>query len=154
MLKTILTHGAIAGLIAGLPLFMMIVSTGGQPPMPWGLIFGYMAMILAGFMIYRAIRIQRDTVGGGTIAFWPAVNTGLAVTAICGIVYMFMQEWGLRIGGVNIAEQYAGEAIAEVYGNTWIRLALAFMEVMPMGVMASLISAALLRGPTTPTKPR
>ncbi len=153
MLKTILTHGAIAGFISGLPLFLSLLTTGGQPPMPWGLIFSYVAMALAAVMIFRAIRIQRETVGKGTIAFWPAVSTGLGVTFIAALVYMFMQEWGLRIGGVNIAEQYAGNAMAEIYGNIWMRMPLAFMEVLPMGVIASIISAALLRNPNVaPTK--
>lgn len=153
MLKTIIIHGAIAGFISGLPLFLSLLTTGGQPPMPWGLIFSYVAMMLASVMIFRAVRIQRDTVGKGTISFWPAVSTGLGVTFIAALIYMFMQEWGLRMGGVNIAEQYAGEAFAEVYGNIWVRMPMAFMEVMPMGVIASLISAALLRNPNVlPTK--
>ena len=38
MLKKILSYGAIAGIIVGLPMFLMTVSLKGHPPAPWGMV--------------------------------------------------------------------------------------------------------------------
>lgn len=169
MLKTILTFGLAAGLLAGVPLFTIVVLHRGAPP-EQGMLIGYLIMLVALSLVFIAIKRRRDTDLGGVIRFWPAFGLGLAISLIAGVIYAaawevtlivtkldFGTEWAKvtlaqgRAKGLNEAElaKLAAEmdAFKALYAQPLYRFAITLSEIVPVGVLVSLVSAALLRNP-------
>lgn len=168
MLNQILSRGAIAGLIVGLPLFGMTVLIGHALPGPWGVILGYLIMLVALSVVFVAVKRQRDLAGGGVIGFWPAFGMGLGISAVASVFYVVAWEAALAVTGMDFAGDYARMLIAEQraagvtgaelerfiagmeefkrqYADPLIRVPMTLTEIFPVGVLVSAVSAALLR---------
>ncbi|HMM65681.1 MAG TPA: DUF4199 domain-containing protein [Dokdonella sp.] len=168
MFKTILKYGVIAGLIVGIPLSVMCVAMKDEPPATWGMVVGYLTMLIAFTTIFIAIKRQRDIERGGVIRFWPALGIGLGISFVASIIYVLAWEAALAITQVDFGATYtnllieqekakgvSAEALekftAEMrefaiqYANPMFRMPMTFAEIFPVGVLVSLISAALLR---------
>jgi hypothetical protein len=168
MFKSILKYGVVAGLIVGIPLAVMCVTMKDEPPATWGMVVGYLTMLIAFTTIFVAIKRQRDIERGGVIRFWPALGIGLGISLVASIIYVLAWEAALAITQVDFGTTYANllidqektkgvsaEALekfsAEMrefaiqYANPLFRMPMTFTEIFPVGVLVSLISAALLR---------
>ncbi|MCP3728992.1 DUF4199 domain-containing protein [Sphingomonas sp. MG17] len=171
MFRMILTHGLIAGVVVGVPLFMMGTLMADNPPTgAVGMAIGYLTMLIAFTTIFVAIKRRRDVELGGVIRFWPALGMGLAIALVGSLCYILAWEAVLAVNGGDfiasmseqmVAErQAAGASAAEIaelrtqmaemqriYTNSFARFAITFVEVFPVGLLVSLLSAALLRNP-------
>lgn len=168
MLNRILIYGAAAGLIAGVPLFGMTVAFAHQPPVQNGELIGFTIMLIALSLVFIAIKRHRDVDLGGVISFWRALLLGLGVSAVAGIFYVVAWEAALAVTGADFIGEYtktylaqqqaagvAGEALAKMaremeqfksqYANPLFRIPITFIEIFPVGVLVSLVCAALLR---------
>ena len=168
MLKKILSYGVVAGLIDGIPLSVLVIAMDGQPPMQYGMVIGYLTMLIALSAVFIAIKRYRDTELGGVIGFWPALGIGLGITVVAGIIYVAAWESAVAITHLDFGTAYAnalidqekakgvsGEALAKFtaemeafkkqYANPLFRLPMTFAEIFPVGVLVSLVSAGLLR---------
>jgi hypothetical protein len=168
MLGKILSYGAVAGLIAGVPLFAISVALNGHPPLAYGVALGYLTMLIALSAVFVAIKRHRDADLGGVIGFWPAFGLGLGISVVAGILYVLAWEAALAVTHMDFAGNYAaalieqqkakgvtGEALAKFtadmqrfrteYANPLFRLPMTFAEIFPVGLLVSLVSAALLR---------
>jgi hypothetical protein len=168
MLRNILVYGALAGLIVGVPLTVLTLSMSGHTMMHWGMLIGYASMLLAFCTIFIAIKRRRDEVCGGVIRFWPAFALGLGITFVASLVYVAAWEIGQALSGGDFAAVYShaiieqkraaglsGEALARLtaemadfrrsYANPLYRLPMTFAEIFPVGVLVSLVAAALFR---------
>ena len=160
MPKTVLTAGLAAGLIAGgvASLFALLLSH--NIPSGWGMAIGYLTMLVALSAIFVAVKRQRDLTG--TIGFWRAFGMGLAITLIASVLYALCWEValaimggpdafidgyakGLRRHGATAADLAQVEAMRVGYHNPLIRLPMTMTEIAPVGVLVSLVTAALLR---------
>jgi hypothetical protein len=168
MFKKIVSFGSLAGVVVGLPLFAMAVAMNGQPPPSYGVALGYATMLIALTAVFVAIKRHRDVELGGVIRFWPAFGLGLGISFVASICYVLAWEAALAVTGMDFAGDYAkllieqqraqgasAEALARFtaemqefavqYANPLYRLPMTFAEIFPVGVLVSLISAALLR---------
>ncbi len=166
MLRLILTFGVIAGLIVGIPLSLVALVHHIDPP--WGLVIGYLTMLIALSTVFVAIKRRRDVDLGGVIGFWQALGIGLAISAVAGVIYVVAWEAALHATHMRFADDYAaqqierdkaagmtGEALAkdvaamerfkQQYANPLYRIPETFAEIFPVGVLVSLVSAGLLR---------
>ncbi len=75
MIRKIFSHGALAGLIVGLPLFGITVAMNGHT-LKYGVVLGYLTMLIALSLVFVAIKRRRDVDLGGVIRFWPAFGLG------------------------------------------------------------------------------
>jgi hypothetical protein len=168
MLRGVLSYGAVAGLIVGVPLFGLTVAMNGVPPTRYGAVIGYTIMLIALSTVFVAIKRHRDTDLGGVIKFWPALGMGLGISLVAGIFYVAAWEAALAVTHSDFAATYAnvlieqqkakgvtGEALAKFtaemerfkaqYKNPLYRVPMTFVEIFPIGVLVSLVSAGLLR---------
>ncbi|GJL95016.1 MAG: hypothetical protein DHS20C05_14210 [Hyphococcus sp.] len=169
MIKIALVYGAIAGsIIIGTMIFGFAIAdgdthTGGQ-------LFGYSVMILVLSLIFVGVKRHRDRNLGGVIKFGPALLLGLAISGVAGLFYVIGWETYLSVSdyafineytaGIIEAKREAGVSGAELdkiiedmekmkqqYANPIFRMPVTFLEIFPVGLVVSLVSAALLRNP-------
>jgi hypothetical protein len=169
MFNRILSYGAGAGLIVGIPLFAITLAFKDHPPSEqYGMLIGYSIMLVALSLVFVAVKRYRDVDLGGVISFWRALVLGLGVSVVAGVFYVIAWEATLAVAGGDFIGEYtrkyiaqqqaaglAGEALAKLtreievfnaqYANPLFRLPMTFVEIFPVGVLVSLISAALLR---------
>ena len=168
MRRHILRYGAIAGLVAGGALLITGLAFQGMPPPDYGMALGFATMLVALSAVFVGIKRHRDVDRGGVIRFWPAFGMGLAISLIAAVGYVLAWELVLALVEVDFARTYAdamierqkakgidGAALAKLaadmesfrlkYANPMYRLPMTFVEIFPVGVLVSLVSAALLR---------
>lgn len=167
--RNILKYGVIAGLVLAAGMWGTLLAFGGDMPHGWlGLALGYLSMLVALSAVFFGIRHHRDVDGGGTIGFAPAFGLGLGISLVAGIFYVLAWELAQATVAGDFAGNYAAAAIARatadgadaaalaelraqmesfktLYANPMFRLPMTFVEVFPIGVLVSLVSAAVLR---------
>lgn len=167
--KIILVYGVIGGIIVAIGTWIGIsaVPDGGGA---FGMVVGYLTMLVALSTVFVGVRQYRDVHGGGVVRFWPAFGLGLAIAGLAALFYVvtwevylwhtnyaFMDEYfvkeveKLRASGASAAKvaTYAREMadFKAQYANPFVRLPMTFTEIAPVGVLVALISAAVLRNP-------
>jgi len=167
MLRIVLIYGVIGGFIVAVPMAVSwFTASEGQIPENAALI-GYLSMLLAFTMVFVGIKHYRDKVLGGAIRFLPALGVGLGISAVASLFWVVGWELTLAAGfdfgsaytdSVVAAAQARGAPAAEIerirtetadflamYANPLYRLPITFVEMFPIGVVISLLSAVLLR---------
>jgi hypothetical protein len=167
MRKIVLTFGLIAGAImAGMMALAMVFKD--QIGFDRGVYVGYASMVLAFLLVYPGVKTYRDTVGGGRVSFGRAFLVGFLITLVASacyvlvweiIFYNFMPDYldkytaytldKMRAAGAAEAEVAARQAemvkFGELYkNNIFVNIGLTLLEPLPVALLASLVSAALL----------
>jgi len=168
MMRTILKYGVIAGLVVGGFEVATVATFSGMPPLKYGMWIGYTTMLIALSAVFVGIKQHRDVARGGVIGFWKAFGIGVGISFIAGIFYVAAWEIVQAATHMDFATSYSramiagaqakGASAAELakmtaemerfkvqYANPMFRLPMTFIEIFPVGVLVSLISAALLR---------
>jgi hypothetical protein len=167
MKRTILTWGLIAGVVS-ISMMLATMPFADRIGFEYGMVIGYTALILSALLIFPGVRSYRDNVAGGRMTFGRGFLVGLGialVAAICyGIVWAivyanFMPDFCDKYAAFMIdkvkASGGSAEKIAEataqaaqmkrLMDNPLTNAAMAFLEPFPIGLLASLISAGILR---------
>ena len=168
MTRIVLIFGLIAGAIsAGLMWLLIAVQNNGLVDIEHGMTIGYATMIIALSMIFFGVKSYRDN-NGGHISFWKGLQIGILISLMAGVCYAgswelyyrgsgqeFLQKYtvhyidGMRKDGKTDAEiekaQTEMAQFQEMYKNFFVRFAMTLMEILPVGIVVTLISAALLR---------
>jgi hypothetical protein len=161
MKRIILVYGLIAGTIVGSMFFItMPLYEKGILTIENGELVGYSTMIVALSLIFFGIKSYRDNHLEGSITFGKALKVGLLITLIASLIYAitweviyntmtdFVTQMGdkyfekLRAEGTTQAKI---DEYAAMYANPIIRFSMTLMEIAPLGILISLLSAGLLR---------
>lgn len=167
MKTTVLTFGVLSGLV--LAVFVAVTMPFiEQIGFDRSMAVTYTAMVIAFLFVYFGIRSYRDNVLGGQITFGKGFQAGTLITIISSIFYVvswlvvyynFIPDFGdkyaaylvedLRAGGASQAAidellQQTGEMKA-MLKNPFIHAAVAFTEPFPVGLLITLVSAAVLK---------
>lgn len=168
MTKIVLIFGLISGVIAGglMWILMGTVNT-GSIDFDNGMIWGYATMIIALSLVFFGIKSYRDN-HGGKISFVKGLQVGILISLISAVCYAaawelyyprigdeFMQKYTtyyldkMKKEGATDAEiekaRTESEQFMEMYKNIFVRFAMSLMEILPVGVIVTLLSALLLR---------
>jgi hypothetical protein len=125
-----------------------------------GELVGYSTMIVALSLIFFGIKSYRDNHLEGSITFGKALKVGLLITLIASLIYAItweiisntMQDFVTQMGD-KYSEKLKAEGSTQaeideykaIYENPFIRFAMTLMEIAPVGILISLLSAGLLR---------
>ena len=168
MKKTVWTFGLISGAILAVVIATMPLYLNGTMNFDHAEIVGYSVMVLAFVLVFFGIRSYRENVGGGAITFGKAFQVGILVTLIACTVYVAAWEIVYFNFLPDFADKYAAltlqkmrtrgateAAIAKTaeemakfkvwYKNPLLNAGMTFMEVLPVGLLMTLASAAILR---------
>lgn len=167
MKKTVLTFGLISGAISS-GLMLLTIPFMDRIGFDYGVIVGYTGMVLAFLLVFFGIKSYRDNVGDGYITFGRAFKVGILIVLISSICYVvtweilyfnFLPDFADKYANYLIEKERAAGASAEQIAQTtqkiesmrWILAnpltngAVAFLEPLPVGLLMTLISAAILR---------
>jgi hypothetical protein len=168
MRKNVIVFGLIAGLLVA--AFMIYSTARGYSTEDFdsNIILGYAAMLAAFSFIFVGIKNVRDKYNGGVISFGKAFQTGLLITLVASSIYVsvwlvdyycfipdFMEKYTAHVlketqeKGANQAE--LKEQVAqlkyyrEMYKNPLFVVLLTYAEILPVGLVISLMSALILK---------
>jgi len=168
MTPVILRYGILAGLIVSLPWLVYMLTLPADGHMSHSMLLGYTLMIIAFSMVFVGIKQYRDRTQGGAIKFGTAFTLGLGISGVASLIYVIgweicmafskydfiaayskfmLDDARARGAGPAEMEQAAAQAadFARMYSNPMYRMALTFLEIFPVGIVVSVISATLLR---------
>ena len=167
MKKTVLTFGLLGGAVMAVMMFATLPFV-DRIGFDKGFIIGYTTMILAFMMVFFGIRSYRENIGQGQISFGRGFAVGILITLIACVCYVvaweilyfnFMPDFLDKYSAYVIekarasgASQQAIDAQVQqmkgfkaMYANPLINAAMTFTEPFPVGLIVTLISAAILR---------
>ena len=164
MKKTVLTYGLISGVIAAVLLVAQVPFMDGSNK---SLLVGYTAIVLSALLIFFGVRSYRENVGNGRISFGRGFAVGILIAFISATCYVAAWEVvyfsnpgiadhvfdkpiaDLKAKGAPQSEIDAAtakmESFKKLYANPLANAAFTFIEPFPVGVLMTLISAAILR---------
>ena len=168
MKKTVLTFGLIAGvmisvLMDGSLLLANKIGSGHN-----SMVLGYTMMVASFLLVYFGIRSYRDNTLAGQISFGRAFACGILITLITCVCYVatwevlyfnfmphFMDGYfaaqihKVQSSGLDPATTAARVAAIQhsqqLYQNPLINMAYTLMEPLPVGLIITLVPAAILR---------
>ena len=167
MKKPVLTFGLIGGALMAAMMFATLPFV-DKIGFDKGEIVGYTTMILAFMLVFFGIRSYRENVSGGRITFGRAFAVGILITVVscvCYVIaweilyYKFMPDFVDKYASYVVQKERASGASQQVidaklqemqsfkamYNNPFFNAAMTFVEPFPIGLLVTLISAAILR---------
>jgi hypothetical protein len=131
------------------------------------MIWGYATMIVALSLVFFGIKSYRDN-NGGSVTFLKGLQIGILISLISSVCYAASWELYYRGSGQEFLQKYTtyyldkmkkdgasdaevekarveGEQFMETYRNFFVRFPMTMMEILPVGIIVTIISAALLR---------
>ena len=176
MKKTVLTFGLIAGLIISVLMDGSLLLANKIGSGHNSMLLGYTMMVASFLLIYFGIHSYRDNNLAGQISFGRAFACGILIALITTVCYVatweviyfnfmphFMDSYfaaqihKIQSSGLDPATTAAQVAAIQrsqqLYQNPFVNMAYTFMEPLPVGLLITLISAAVLRrkAPQEPT---
>lgn len=171
MRKVTLTFGLLAGAIISAFLVIGIALWVKSGKIIDNALVGYATMVIALSMVFFGIKSYRDNYQSGKLRFWKGFQVGLLISLIATLMYAITWETYNLVSPASSAafiDYYAncqinklkekGGSSAEIdreeknmvefkrmYSNPVIRFSLTMMEILPVGIIITLISAAILR---------
>ncbi len=167
MKKTILTFGLISGVLISV-MMAATIPFADRIGFDRGAYVGYTTMVLAFLLVYFGIRSYRDNDGDGTITFAKGFGVGASIMLIACVFYVltweimyfkFMPDFMDKYSAYEVAKMQASGASAaavqaqiqqlkhytELYNHVLYNSAMTFLEPLPVGLLITLVSAAILR---------
>jgi Protein of unknown function (DUF4199) len=169
MKKVILIYGSIAGVIVGAMFFITApLYDNGAINFDNGMWVGYTSMVIALSLIFFGVKTYRDSHARGVVSFGTAFKTGILITVVASVIYALSWEVAYRTvskGFTQKMQQYYVENLKReitdqaelkeelekqdklwlMYENPIIRFGMTLMEIFPVGLVITLLSAGLLR---------
>jgi hypothetical protein len=167
MKKIILIFGVISGAISSL---MMVATVPVRHMIGYdkSIVIGYTSIVLSFFLVFFGIRFYRDNLGDGQITFPKAFAVGISITVLSCLCYVvtweimyytvfpdFWDNFGAHLveklkasGASPAAVQAKLQQVAkykEMYKNPLLNAAMTFIDPFEIGLVITLISAAVLR---------
>lgn len=174
MKKNILIYGLISGILVS--IFMLasvnyLSHCEGNVDYETSMLIGFASMLIAFSLVYVGIRNYRDKYNGGVISFGKAFKIGILMVLIASTIYViawlidyfffipdFMDKYSanelakLKASGasqVKIDEETKKMAnFARWYKNPFFNAMMTYIEILPVGLVVTLISSLILRRKT------
>ncbi len=177
MKKNIIIYGLIAGIVVAIPMLVVvngIADAQGKVDFDKSMLIGYASMLIAFSMVFVGIKNYRDKYNGGTITFGKAFKTGFYIVLIASTMYVitwlidyfffipdFMDKYAthmleqLKADGASSAEIEKQSAdmvkFGKMYKNPFFNALMTYMEILPVGLIVTLISSLILKRKPLPT---
>jgi uncharacterized membrane protein (UPF0136 family) len=168
MKRIVIIFGLISGVMSSALMFLTLpFMHNGTVNFTNGYILGYTAIVVSLLLVFFGIRSYREN-SGGTITFGRAFSVGILITLISCVFYV--ASWEIIYFKImpDFADKYAAHAINDMrekgatdaaiaakkvemekmktmLDNPLLNAAMTFIEPFPVGLVVTLVSAAILR---------
>lgn len=168
MKKVVIVNGVIGGLIVSVLMVCSTLYFINKGDFENGMVYGYASMLLAFSFVFVGIKTYRDKYNDGLISFGKAFTTGLLITLIAATFYVL--TWQVEYNWVfpDFTDKYtaamlnkakaSGASAAEIakqttemaefnemYKNPLFNILITYLEIIPVGLIVTLISALILK---------
>ncbi len=163
-----LVYGLVAGTVITVITYSTLPIWQEDMNFELGEILGYLGMFVSLISIFVGIKSLRDKQLGGYISFKQAFVQGLYITLVASSIYVVGWEIYFNTSAGDFMEQYSTyiidearangateeeitskteemESMSELYEIAPIRWGMTLLEILPVGVIISLISALILK---------
>jgi hypothetical protein len=171
MKRIVIIFGLISGVISSALMFLTLpLMHSGAINFSNGYILGYTSIVLSFVLVFFGIRSYREN-AGGTITFGRGFSVGILITLISCVFYVASWEFIYFNIMPDFADKYAAHAISDMHekgatdaaiaakkvemqkmktmlDNPLLNAAMTFIEPFPVGLLITLVSAAILRRKT------
>jgi hypothetical protein len=168
MKKNILIFGLISGLIVS-GLISITAICYSRQDFEGNMVLGFTVMILAFIFVFVGIKNYRDKFNNGHITFGKALQIGLSISFIASTMYVitwliayynFMPDFmevmtaksiekirlNKELTSLEMNKQISGlNDMKELYKNPILVILFTYIEIFPVGIIVSLISALILK---------
>jgi hypothetical protein len=170
MRKIVITYGLVSGaILTCFFLLGMYLWQKGIISFDNGEYFGYGSMLVALSMVFFGIKSFRDDQSGKSIGFWKGAQVGILISLLASFIYaagweVYVQTNPKMDFMAEYTEHYIGKlkekgtpqeqidktvsemaSMQEMYKNPLIRFGMTLAEILPVGIIVTLISAGILR---------
>ncbi|MCP9752301.1 DUF4199 domain-containing protein [Ferruginibacter sp. HRS2-29] len=168
MKRNVLVFGLISGLLLTILLIVSINLCYNGDNYEGSMVVGYAGMLISFSMIFVAVKNYRDKYNQGIISFGKAFKIGLFICLIGSSIYVLVWMIDFQFFVPDYLEKYSAHVIAdlkasgaseakiaaeikdmnnmnEMYKNPLIRILMTYAEILPIGLLVSLISALILK---------
>jgi hypothetical protein len=166
MRSIVLRYGLIAGAIIVVASTISLIISGGQIDMEVGAIVGWTSMLLALTFVYIGVRSYRLQLPGQSITFGKAFITGFLISLVATAFWVGGWEVYMATSDGSFYQKYAEHEIASLQAsgatqeevdeaqadiqsmvdmakNPFMRVAFSSMEILPVGLLISLVSGLI-----------
>jgi len=168
MKRIVIIFGVISGVISSALMFLTLpLMHTGAINFSNGYILGYTSIVLSFVLVFFGIRSYREN-AGGTITFGRGFSVGILITLVSCVFYVASWEFIYFNIMPDFADKYAAHAISDMrekgatdaaiaakkvemekmktmLDNPLLNAAMTFIEPFPVGLIITLVSAAILR---------
>jgi hypothetical protein len=168
MKKNVLVFGLISGLIVTTMMVVSIAQCYNKEDFEGNKVVGYAGMLAAFSMVFVGIKNFRDRYNNGVITFGKAFRIGLYISLVASTMYVvvwlidyylfipdFMDKYTAHVlrqsqadGATQQELQKKAADMAqfkELYKSPIMVVLFTYLEILPLGVVIALISAAILK---------
>lgn len=175
MKKNIVVYGLIAGTIVSILMLLSINYFSyceGNVDFSTSMLIGYASMLIAFSLVFVGIRNYRNNYNGGVVSFGKAFKIGIMIVLIAATVYVvawliayyffmpnFMDKYSAHMLGemkasgasqIEIDKEIIEMAsFAKMYKNPFFNALMTYAEILPVGLIVTLISALILKRKST-----
>ncbi len=170
MKKNVLVFGLISGAVVSLTMAISMISLSKNHKCELGngtMVIGYLSMLVAFSLIYVAVKNYRDKQNGGLISFGKAFTMGLFIALIASTMYVIVWAFVYHYFMPDFMDRYAAQMIEsakatanaaelqvkiaemdkykEMYKNPLFFALMTYAEILPVGLLVSLITGFILK---------
>lgn len=172
--KNIIVYGLIAGAVVSILMLSSVNYLShceGNVDYDTSMLIGYASMLIAFSLVFVGIKNYRDKYNGGVISFGKAFRIGMTMVIIASTVYVvawlvdyfffipdFMAKYSahmleeLKASGASQLEidkqTKEMESFGKMYQNPFFNAMMTYVEILPVGLVVTLISALILKRKT------
>jgi hypothetical protein len=176
MKKNIIIYGLIAGAIVSTTMLIgmnYLSHCKGNVDYTTSMLVGYASMLIAFSLVFVGIRNYRDKYNGGVISFGKGFRTGLYIVLIASTIYVlawlidynffvpdFMDKYSAHMleelkasGATQIEIETKTKEMTDfamMYKNPFFNAMMTYMEILPIGLIVTIISALILKRKSLP----
>lgn len=168
MKKLVIIYGLICGLVVITPMLVLTNTATKSGSFEGAMLLGYATMVLAFSLVFVGIRNYRNKYNDGIIGFGKAFKVGILIVLIASTVYvigwlvdyyLFLPDFPDKYAAYEIEKLRAAGAsqasidkqvkemaeFKEMYKNPVIVVLFTYLEILPVGLIVTLISALVLK---------
>jgi amino acid transporter len=178
MKKNIIIYGLIAGIVVSVLMLSSVNYLShceGNVDYNTSMLIGYAGMLIAFSLVFIGIRNYRDKYNGGVISFGKAFKIGMLIVLIASTIYViawlidyffFIPDFAEKLSANMLDELKASGAsqteidkqtkemanFVTMYKNPFYNAMMTYVEILPVGLIVTLISSLILKRKTAKIK--